>query len=167
MMVGFLGGTLAVLTFIGFLQTGQKKILLAVMGIVIVTAILISISVVVKTDKEIVTDFMHSSAQALKNNDFETIYSRIHPNATQTVAQAKNELPSFKFSDARVTKIESIELTPKHIPPKAVVEMLIVVEGTFRGYSGKIPRRVRMTLYKKDDRWLIFDYAHAAPLEAF
>lgn len=67
-------------------------------------------------------------AQALEANDFPRVFSYIHPGATEGVARAKEELPSYRFLDARLTRQRSIEVNRLALPAAAVAEFNVAVE---------------------------------------
>ena len=126
----------------------------------LVTVLLVVISLQVETDREEIESTLHRVADALQRNDFETVYTYIHPNAAEGLQHAKAELPRFKFSDARVTRIKDIIVNYDTQPKTAIAEFNVVVDISFEQYSGRAPRFVRAYFMERDGRWLVRDYEH-------
>jgi hypothetical protein len=148
-------------------QTGHKAAAWIAIVLLILTLGLIAVSVQVETEQEKITHLLHDVAGALQRNDREYVLSHIHPHAAATVQQAKSELPHYNFTEARVTRIKSITVDDSRKPETAVAEFNVVVALTFEGFSGKVPRFVKLYLTKQDGRWLVRDYEHAEPTAGF
>ena len=167
LLVGGIGIAVLAATIFGFVQTGSKAALYAAIGILLLTVLLVFISLRVETEKEQLTSFIHQTASELENNNHAAILSRIHPNANTTVGRAAAEMPRYEFTVADVTRIHELEIRSSAQPPTAIVKMNVVVEGTFDGFSGRVPRYVEISLEKVGDRWLVTDYQHDEPTKGF
>jgi hypothetical protein len=153
----------------GFLwtQSGHKAAGWIAIALLLLTLGLIVLSVQVETDQEKITQMLHKVAAALQRNDREYVLSHIHPQAAATVQRAKSELPQYKFTEARVTRIKAITVDDSRKPQTAVAEFNVVVALTFNSFSGQVPRFVKLYLSKQDGRWLVRDYEHAEPTAGF
>jgi hypothetical protein len=153
----------------GFLwtQSGHKAAGWIAIILLILTLGLIALSIQIETDQERITHMLHDVAGALQRNDHEYVLGHIHPQAAVTVQRAKTELPHYQFSEARVTRIKSITVDDSRKPETAVAEFNVVVSLTFDGFSGPVPRFVKLYLSKQDGRWLVRDYEHAEPTAGF
>ena len=162
-------GGLCVAGLAGFVwtQSGQKAAGWIAIVLLILTLGLIALSVQIETDQEKITHMLHDVASALQRDDHDYVLSHIHPQAAATVQRAKSELPRYKFSEARVTRIKTITVDHTRKPETAVAEFNVVVSLTFDGYNGKAARFVKLYLTKQDDRWLVRDYEHADPTAGF
>lgn len=160
---------IAGLTAFCWTQFGNKSLLWSAIGLALTTVMLAMISVQVQTDRERLTDTLHAVASALQRNDRETIFAQIHPNATATVQRAKQELPNYRFSEARVTRIKSIVIDSRKKPETAVAEFNVRVTVQLRDMERgqPIPRFVKVYFAKQDGRWLVQDYEHADPRAGF
>ncbi len=148
-------------------QTGHKAAAWIAIILVILTFGLVILSIQVETDQEKITRMLSDVASALQRNDREFVLSHIHPQAAETVQRATTELPQYKFTEARVTRIKAITVDDSRTPKTAVAEFNVVVALTFGGYSGQVPRFVKLYLTQRDGRWLVRDYEHAEPTAGF
>jgi type II secretory pathway pseudopilin PulG len=126
----------------------------------LVTVLLVTLSLQIETDREKIESTLHRVADALQRNDFETVYTYIHPNATEGIQRAKTELPRYKFSDARVTRIKDIIVNSDTQPRTAIAEFNVVVNVSFEQFSGRAPRFVHAYFMERDGKWLVRDYEH-------
>lgn len=148
-------------------QSGHKAAAWSALVLLLLTLGLIVVSVQTETDQEKITRMLHEVAGALERNDHDFVLSHIHPQAAATVQRAKSELPHYNFTEARVTRIKTITVDDSRKPETAVAEFNVVVALTFEGFSGKVPRFVKLYLAKQNGRWLVRDYEHAEPTAGF
>lgn len=148
-------------------QSGNKAAGWTAIILLLLTLGLVFLSIQVETDQEKITRMLNDVASALQRNDSEYVLSHIHPQATETVQRAKTELPRYKFSEARVTRIKAVTVDNSRKPETAVAEFNVVVKLSFEGFSGPVARFVKLYLAKQDDRWLVRDYEHSDPTEGF
>jgi hypothetical protein len=164
--------TLAVLAGVVFLVSGfvwtqvndrivQRIALVFVIGSVLLGTILVVTSILIKTDKELITARLHEIASALEQNDREAVYAAIHPNASEGVQRAKAELPQYVFSDARVTRIKAIQVNDDTVPRTALAEFNVVVAVETGMGGGRVPRFVHVYFMEDEaGRWMVNDYEH-------
>jgi hypothetical protein len=83
--------------------------------------------------------------------------------------KAEAELPNYKFTECRVTKVHSIDVNSKATPPTAIARFNVIASGSF-SYGGfevsdsQVPRWIELQMVKeKDGRWTVEDYSHAPP----
>lgn len=153
----------------GFLwtQSGSKAAGWAAIALFLLTFLLVVVSVQVQTDQERISHMLHDVAAALQRNDHTYVLSHIHPQASETVQRAEKELPRYKFTEARVTRIKAITVDSTRKPETAVAEFNVIVALTVDGYQGQVPRFVKLYLAKQGDRWLVRDYEHSEPTAGF
>jgi hypothetical protein len=157
LMLGLLAGAL----IYGWLQTGKSA--LAAAGLI--AAALIPLSWVVagrwQTDREQIESLMYETAAAVHTNDHERALDLIADEATR--AQARQELGTFTFDEARITKIREIQLIDGSVPPEADVDMNVkIVVSQRAGGMQNVPavRRLILRMQKQGERWRIIQYQH-------
>ncbi len=165
--IGFFGLFIAGATFLGWIQTGNKLALGTALSAALLTILALAYSYGTESEKEKIEGMLHQTASDLEDNRFDAVYARIHRSAPELRSRAESELRRYRFSMAKVTRIKKIEIDEKHAPPMAKVEMNVVVEGSFDGFTGKAPRFVELYLYKEGSNWLVYDYSHREPMAGF
>jgi hypothetical protein len=150
-------------------STGGRKELLYAAGAAL--ALLIAALIIehfVVTDSEAIRATLAEIARDVKNNDHGALRRHIHPTATALRQKADAELPRYKFTECRVTKIHLIDVDDLAEPRSAVAEFNIIVSGTFEyeglTADGTYPRWVKLHLLRdQDNRWRVVDYEHDNP----
>jgi hypothetical protein len=164
LMMAILLGVIAGAALFGWLQTGKRES----MWVGLVFLILIPISWVVSerwvTDREQILDAVYATADAVKRNDFDAAIEVIEPRQRELIAAAKADLSRFRFTEARVNKMRSIEMVQGSDPPEAEVDISVSVKvsdksGQFQDFP--VLRRVVLRFRKADDgKWYVYNYTH-------
>lgn len=165
--VGISGLALAIIAGLVWTQTSRKAALITALGIALTTVVLVTISLQIQTDRELIEETLHDVASALQRNEHEAVFKVMHPSAAATVARARAELPNYVFSVARVTRIKSIIVDSTRTPETAVAEFNVRVELTTQGQKFTVPRFVKIYFSKHEGRWLVRDYEHFEPTAGF
>jgi hypothetical protein len=148
--------------------TGRKELLY---GVACALALLIAGLVterLVITDREAIRATLQEIARDVKNNDRRAVVSHLHPSAPELKQKAEGELPNYKFSECRVTKVNLIDVDSLAEPRSAIVEFNVLAAGTFR-YEGlevtdTVPRWVQLHMLREaDGRWTVVSYEHDSP----
>lgn len=150
-----------------WIQSGKKYALYITAAIAVITVLLLLINIQVETPREKIKSTLNELAAALKNNQFETIFGHIHPNAQPSVISAKTEVQKYEFSDARITRIKDISVNTDSNPPTAVAQFNATVHAQFQTFNGRVPRFVKLYFMKRDGRWLITDFEHFDATKGF
>ena len=156
--ISAIGTVLTVVTFYGWVQTGNSTALKTTIGFAIGSILLVFLNLWVITDTETIRTWLMDAAGELQKNEFDKVLKRISPDRTERVQSTTDRMKFFRFSVARVTKIHSINIDYKGSTPTADVRMNAFVQAESDGMSGKLPRWVRLTLEKPDTEWLITDF---------
>lgn len=166
-VIGIFGLVIASAAAVVWTQTGKSAGLYVAGLAVAITLLLIMLSVQIETDRERIQSTIDEVAEALSKNDYERVYSFIHPGATAAVTRAKAELPNYKFSEARVTRMKSIVVNRNSPPPTAIAEFNVAVTLEFQGQRIPVRRFVKAYFMLDGERWLVNDYEHFEPTAAF
>jgi hypothetical protein len=168
LIVGFTGLALTIIALVVWIKGGFRNALYTACVLAVLTVVLLFLNLNIQTDREQIDQLLHDVAAAVQRNDLPTTLSYIHPNAVEGLQRAKNEMPKYEFTEARITGIKSIEVKPKLNPPLAVAEFYVAVSLNSGGRQvNGIRRFVRATLTKRDGRWLVSDYEHFEPTTGF
>lgn len=154
----------------GWLQSGKKAALLA--GLLVLALIPISwyVSNAWVTDREQIRAAIESTAEAVRNNDFDRAIQVIEPRQRELIASARADLSRFRFNEARVNQIRDIQMVEGSAPPEAEVDLTVTVvvsdqRGTFT--EMRVPRRVLLSFRKSaDGNWYVYRYNHMPPIGA-
>jgi len=148
----------------GWMQTGNKIAL----GGGLISLLLIPAAFVLAsywvTDREQISAAIHRTAEAVANNDFDGAVQIIDPSQRDKIAAAKSDLSRFRFDEARVNKLRTIDITEGSVPPEAEVDMSVTVvvsdqRGQIRGM--RVLRRVILQFRKSPNgEWFVYDYNH-------
>ena len=162
LILSLLLGILAAGLVYGWLQTGKLEVGAA--GLVC-AALIPAVWVIADywvTDREQIEDLIYDTAEAVKNNDHERALQLIADPTTK--AQAKAELGSYVFDEARVTKIREIEMIDGTFPPEADIDLNVkIVVSQRSGAMQDVPvlRRLMLRLQKTGESWSIVEYSHS------
>jgi len=164
LLVSGLMACLAVALVFGWMQTGNKIVLAAglIFLLLIPVAFLIASNWV--TDREQISAAIYRTAEAVARNDFDTALAIIDPLQRDKIAAAKSDLSRFRFDEARVNKLRTVDITEGSVPLSAEVDMSVTVvvsdqRGQIRGM--RVPRRVILKFRKAaNGEWFVYDYNH-------
>ncbi len=156
--IGAIGMVLTVMTFYGWVQTGNSIAFRTAIGFAIGSILLVFLNLWVITDAENIRTWLVDAAGELQSNEFDKVLKRISPDHTERVESTADRMKTVKFLVAKVTKIHSINVDYKGTSPTAEVRMNAFVQAESFGMSGKVPRWVRLSLEKQDKEWLITDF---------
>lgn len=148
----------------GWMQTGKKP---ALVGGLIVLALIPGAFALASswvTDREMISEAIYRTADAVQRNDFDLAVQVIEPTQRAKIEAAKADLTRFRFSEARVNKLRTIDILDDAVPPTAEVDMSVtVVVSDQRGQLNnfKVLRRVVLQFRKsRQGQWLVYDYNH-------
>lgn len=160
-------GTLAVILvgvlLFAWIQSGVASLIKAAAGAGLVGALLLSVNLLVQTEREKLTAMMQALADDLQNNRFQAIAQRVHPDASVELRNLENRIQNVEFKYVSIKKIHGIDIGKSTHPKSAAIRMNVVVEGSQAGSAGTVPRWVRIFLEQDQDEWKIVDYEHRDP----
>ncbi|MCC6511237.1 MAG: hypothetical protein IT423_19200 [Pirellulaceae bacterium] len=160
-LVGVTGIALTLIALITWIKGGFSAALYSAVVLLLITMLLIGMSQWIQTDREQLDDTLQKVAAAVQANDLPAVMRFIHPAATSGLNRARTELPSYKFSEARITGVKSIEVDSTSNPPSAIAEFYVAVSiSAHQQTANGIRRFVRAYFFKEGERWLVHDYQH-------
>lgn len=167
--IGLTGGAAAILCGYGWVQTGKRELIYSLVGIMAVTAALLSLERWWITDSEAIKTTIYQIAKDVESNDFSRMEGHFHPSAIEMREQARAEVVNYHFSSITVKSNFDIKLDPNHQPPKAVVgfnAVAVVKVHTLNDQETTVPRFVEFLMYKDsaDGKWKIAGYGHRSAL---
>ena len=151
-----LEGVLAVV----FFNTGQAKILLAMLVVAIMTLGGMLVERWIVTDREQVANTLDEARRALEANDLDHLLSLMGPEAASLRERVQHVLPRYTITAARVAGL-SIDVTTATQPKMARAEFTGRVTG--RDQSGQVPYdtyvgRFTIRFRQEGDRWIMVGY---------
>ena len=166
--VAIIGVFLTLLLAAAWLTSGRKELMWATGLAVLLTVVMLIVERVVVTDQEAIRAMLAELAADVESNNVGRVTNHIWSGAPSLVGRAESEMPNYKFTECRITKLHSIEVTGDKEPRNATVEFNVIASGTFRhgGFevTDTVPRWVRLHLVQEQDgRWAVRDYEHDAP----
>ena len=164
-----LGIVIAVLVGAAWSASGRKELLYALGVIVGLVVVGLIVERAVVTDSEAIRATLVEIAHDVQSNNVQRVTRHIAASKGQLVQKAQAEMPNYRFTECRVTKIHKIDVSAANEPRTAVVEFNIVATGTFRQGSievadTRVPRWIRLEMVlEPDGAWRVQDYHHEAP----
>lgn len=166
-IIGVLGAIVTGATLFGWLQSGSIIALRSAGGFLIATLLLVLLNVWVVTEREILRSWLSETASELEQNQVDKVLKRIHPEASERVADRARMLKNIKFTSVRITKIHGIDIKSTRKSSQAVIRMNVLAEGEMRHAAGKAPRWIGLTLEKTDGVWMVADVEEKDPMHEF
>jgi hypothetical protein len=166
-IIGVLGAIVTGATLFGWLQSGSIIALRSAGGFLIATLLLVLLNVWVVTEREILRSWLSETASELEQNQVDKVLKRIHPEASERVADRARMLKNIKFTSVRITKIHGIDIKSTRKSSQAVIRMNVFAEGEMRHAAGKAPRWIGLTLEKTDGVWMVADVEEKDPMHEF
>ena len=155
----------------GWLHTGSKWLLAAVVAAIVLTVAAVLAERLIVTDREQVTQTLFDIAKLVERNQVNEALTYAYPKTPAVRAQAAAELPLYRFSEVDIKSNLEVEVFPERTPPMATAEFnVVVVLSTRDGLlnNRRIPRYVEVTFYKDDDgQWRVGAYNHFDPRRGF
>jgi hypothetical protein len=169
LQIALLGALLITLLGAFWWHTGQRLLLLATLGMIVLTAGALLVERLVETDRESAIRTVHEICASIGHKPLEQLLEYVHPSAVEIRDAARAEFSRYELDAARVTQIWDVAVDPTASPPQAVVRCNISVTGGVpaSGISRQvIVRYVVVTLARDQQRWKVLTYEHAPPQNA-
>jgi hypothetical protein len=154
------GGLLAVLALVVFLARRSGAALLALVGVIALTLLLVLVERLVVTDREHVENALAGVLDAIEANDVSATVEFIDPAAAKIRADAQALMPQIKVEAANAAAVD-VTVDDAAQPPAAIARFRAYLHGTHTASGtpvGYINQQVDLHWVKRGDRWLIDDY---------
>lgn len=174
-----LGGFLLVVMLIAWyawLQSGQRMALVVALIVTLVSGILLTVNIMVITDREAIREFILDSAKELNENNKDFIKNIVSPRASAEVQAAMFMLPRIQFDEARITRIHAIDIDDSEAIKTAQVRMNVFVKGSIEQIQFNAPRWILLDMIEVPangssatgtSRWQITHMEHRDPHHEF
>lgn len=151
-------------------KTGRQHWLYLLGGVILLTIAGLIIEQAVETDREAIERTLAEITRDVESNDLPALLRHIASTAPPEVRQtAEMEMPNYKFTECRITRIFENNIDADGEPKKAIVEFNVLASGSFSGpgvelSDSNVLRYVRLhMIQEKDGRWTVESYEHAPP----
>lgn len=166
--IGVIGIILVLISVSVWINSGAKPSLYVAAAFLLLTIILVTVGMNVQTHREQVETVLSEVAEAVEDNNLQKVLSYVHPGAADSLTRAKSEFSKYKFTEARITGVKSINVDQRTSPMSAVAEFHVAVSLTGNGNQANgIRRFVRCYFLNSNGRWLVQDYEHFEPTAGF
>lgn len=157
-------GLVAVALLFGWMQTGKKAVLAAGLVCLALIPCAFALASAWVTDREQISAAIYRTADAVANNDIDAALQIMEPAQRARIDAARADLTRFRFDEARVNKLRTINILPDNVPPTAEADLSVrVVVSDERGQFRVQPvlRRVVLQFRKSPSgEWFVYDYNH-------
>lgn len=155
---------LAILAVV-LVRTGRAIVLVAMVGVLVVTLAGVLLERLVVTERERVEDALYGAAAAIEANDLNRLMEYISPSAQAVRQRARSVTGQFKFTEARLSNVQ-VQINDLTSPPSATAKMIGIV--SVKDTLNEVPYtngRLGLTVYLRleNGRWLITGYDEGNP----
>lgn len=166
-LLAICGLLMAGVAFFAWMQTNHKAALYSTVGLAAATLILVILSIQIETSREQIEKILSQVAALVEKNDNKGVMAYVHPNAVAGVSRFETELPRYKFTQARITRVKDVTVNTDTVPETAIAEFNVFVIVVVDGQSFRVPRFVKVYFRKNNDRWMVNDFEHFEPTAGF
>jgi hypothetical protein len=147
---------------VAWYQTGHRRLMQAMAGVVGLVLLLLAIEWLVVTDREQVSNTLEDTARALETNDLDQVLAFLAPEADRLRSDAQRYLPNLNVREANVGGDLEVTINRFTNPPTARATFTGRITGASRG-PDRFPhenfvRKFTLKLRQDGDRWLLTDY---------
>jgi hypothetical protein len=157
------GAVLATLAAVVYLQMRTRASLVAILMIVLLTAVLLIAERLIVTPREEVAGTLDQLATRIEANDLPGVLTFIAPASKTVRTDAQSLMPLVTVNRARILGTPEITVEMEANPPAAIVNCQVAFNATIRqnGMNGPYLDRVQLHLIRSGDRWQIESYTPA------
>jgi len=153
---------------IAWSNTGRKELAIAAGFVLLLVIAGLVVERLVVTDGESLRQTLQEIAHDVAANDHRALLRHLSDTAPELKQRADKELPNYRFTSCRVSKVHNITVDATAKPKTAIVEFNVVFSGNFRyeGFQGDYngARWIKLDFVQdKDGRWKVENYEHDDP----
>ena len=164
------GAVLATLCGLAFLARRNLASLLALIGVVVISLLLVLTEQMVVTEREEVEQALQQLMAAIESNSVSDVLALVDPAAAQMRGDVEKLMPEANIEDTGATAVK-IDIHASTQPLTATARFRGRVDGVHRRSGQRVFYfdEVEMSWIKRADRWLVEGYAaqwRGKPLDA-
>ena len=154
-----LGAVCLTVSMIVFFAKRSLSSILAVVGVIALTLLLVFIERIVITPSEEVEQSLDTLMAAIKANDLPAVLTQIDPTALHVRSDAETLMPQLKIKDTGSTAAR-VELDNSANLPRAISYFRGRIDGTHAKSGARVFYfdQVEIDWQKSGDQWLVVDY---------
>lgn len=161
-----LGASAAAIMLVVVLQTRRLPAAIGFAAVVLVTIATLVVEALVVTEVERVENTIYAAADALENNEVDSVLAMIAPDATEMRRRAERILPDATFRRVKINNDLKVTINRLAQPPTAEARFTCYYEVEYRPDLNPYPKGVRrfeVTLVQDGDQWLFLGYEMTDP----
>jgi hypothetical protein len=149
--------------------TGRKELLVALGVALALMVVGLVVERLVVTDREAIEATLLEIARDVQSNNQRAVARHIYSGAPALKQRAEAEMPHYRFTECRITRINAVNVDERAQPRAAIAEFNLIASGSFHEEGleisdASVPRWVRLHMVReRDGRWAVQDYEHAPP----
>jgi len=155
-------GILMTIVFIGLAFSSGEMLMMKIgLGIAVLTALLITTEILIVTDREQVENSLYDMASAMRENDFEHVFS--YMDTKDLVSQAKAHLRDATCHSCMITGIN--EITIGEDGESATADFTAYAKASNTAFPSATPvqTRVELRFKRRDEKWKITQFETSDP----
>lgn len=144
-----------------YFQTRTSGALLAVVGVVAATGLLLLVEQLLETPREAVERTLYELADAVESNNVPATLTYLSPNASSSIrSDVETLMPLVNIERANIVGTPEVELTGDPDPTTATVRVRGIIVATIKrnGMKGGQDDELTLQFVRNGDRWLIENY---------
>ena len=161
------GMVLAVVFFLLFVSSRSKPMLYISILVAILAGGIFACERMIVTEREEIVTIVRDLAVQVKTNNVAGVVKHISPKHQQTVDNASNEMPKYKFNVCNLSGITDFKDDESN-PNAKVISFVVNFRAAVKPHTQMIPgqRKVSLT-FEKDaaGQWKVIKYSHSDPRE--
>jgi len=153
------GAVLATICGLAFLARRNLPSLMALVGVVLASLLLVLVEQLVVTDREEVETAVDELMLAIEENDLPAVVATIDPAAVEVRSDAESLMPQVRIEDTGSSSLR-VEVNTDAEGTTAVAKFRGKVDGIHKSSGQRVFyfEEVHLFWIKRDQRWLVTDY---------
>ena len=155
----FVGAVLATLCGLTFLVRRSLRSLLALVGVVAVTVLLVMVERAVVTNREQIEEGVFGLIEVIEKNELPSVLARIDPAAAEVLSDAKTLMQLVKVEDTGASMLH-VEFESDGEPQSAFSRFLGKIDGVHKPTGQRVFYfdEVQLFWVKRQGQWLVESY---------
>lgn len=169
LLIWLLGALFLTAALVVYFQLRTRQALSAVIGVILVTALLLVGEQLWVTPREAVVATLYDMADAIEVNDTPATLAFADPAAADLRADIQALMPQWKFARANIISPPEVTLNLSSQPRRATATFRAIVQVANAQTSLSAPYSDDLTveLVELNGRWLVTDYATSRDVQRF